>query len=496
MQENEAEFNKEKAVKNLSLSFFAQITVQFSRIVMNLVLARYFLNPDDFGLVNIGLVMVMFSNILTDFGFGQSLIQKQGVSQTDYSTAFWLNVGISSIIAICLVSFSLEISEFYKSPNLPPIIYGLVPVIVLNSLTIVQKVILSKQLRFKFLAINDSLATALGVITAITLGYFGAGPWALVAYQLVVAITSNIWLWIKVRHWRPTFEFSFSSIKEASHFSLNLLANNSLNYWSKNLDKLIIAKNFGQHTLGLYSQSFTLVLIPVANISNVIVKVLFPTFSIIQKQKQKISEIFAKVSRAVLYINSAIFMSLFVVSDLFVRVIFGKKWEGMEDILAVFCFIGLILSIRTVQSGVFMSLNKNGLLLILNIISRSITIIALLLTVKYGVFYMSLSLVFTFLFSWILNSFYLNKALNSKQKSFFLAHLTVFLQGIIAMAISFSFKNTTILDRYLFIKMVTCVIVFLVSYFLLSLIVKDSSLFEIKKVIVSKIQSGQKRLAD
>ena len=479
---------KNKTIKGLSFSFAGQLFVQVLRIVTYILLARFFLIPTEFGLFSLALIIFGISNILTDFGFGKALIQHSEVNQTDYSTAFWINAIIGFTLFIVLYLGAFKIAEFFNEPQLEIIIQVLSPVFLLNSLTIIHKTILQKNLEFRYLALNDAISMLAGCLVAIILGYMGYGVWALVMLHLTMAVVSNIWFWIAYRHWRPLVVISKSSINKILHFSLYIFSNNALNYAAKNVDKAIIGKFFSSHLLGIYSQASALVLLPVANISNVFVKVLFPSFSIIQKEKERIARMFIKTSKTVLMINSLIFVCLFLVADLFVIDILGDKWVGMEEILRIFCFIGLLISLRTIQSGIYMSQNKNKLLLTINFVIRIATIIAFFAVTPFGFEAIGYAYLVMTVFSYFVTSYYSCKVIDLKFDDFLRSHGKLLLSSILAYFLSylvFDFFESS----YHFVQMILISIIFMIAYVSLLGILKEKLLPEIVSTIRSRYRS-------
>ena len=77
--------------------------------ISNLILARLLL-PEDFGCIAMLLVFVNIADICIQGGFGLALIQKKNVTQTDYSSVFYCNLGVSVfayIVLFCLYSIFL-----------------------------------------------------------------------------------------------------------------------------------------------------------------------------------------------------------------------------------------------------------------------------------------------------------------------------------------------------------------------------------------------------
>ena len=365
-----------RTVRGLAYSFVGQGGSQFLRIALFVILARFFLDPEDFGVYNLALVLIGFSKILADFGFGKSIIQIEDPTQDDFSTAFWVNIIIGATLTISIFVAAPYISGYYKMPELENVLRVLSVSFLLNSATVVQKVILQREIDFKHLSINDLVSYISGTAVALVLGFAGAGVWCLVAFHLTMTLVSNIWLWLYLREWKPLFIISKASIDKILALSLYLFANDAVSYWSRNVDKSLIGRHYGDHLLGIYSQAFSLVLIPVTNISNVVSKVMFPSLAMIRNQKEKIGSIFVKMSKVILFVNGFVFGFVFLNAEPLIRIFLGTKWLEMTPVLQVFCFVGLITSMRTIQSSVYLALNKNRTLFLLNLVIRICTIAA------------------------------------------------------------------------------------------------------------------------
>lgn len=79
--------------------------------------------------------------------------------------------------------------------------------------------------------------------------------------------------------------YSYSSIKKIQNYSSFQFLFNFINYFTRNLDNILIGKFLGASTLGYYDKSYKLMLYPVQNLTNVITPVLHPVLSEYQNQK-------------------------------------------------------------------------------------------------------------------------------------------------------------------------------------------------------------------
>ena len=84
---------KQETAKGFLWSAIERFSVQGLQFLMGLVLARLLL-PSDYGLVGMLAIFLAISQTFVDSGFSSALIQKKNRTDTDYSTAFFFNIGI------------------------------------------------------------------------------------------------------------------------------------------------------------------------------------------------------------------------------------------------------------------------------------------------------------------------------------------------------------------------------------------------------------------
>ena len=220
-----------------SIDRFGQQAVQF---IIGVVLARL-LSPSDYGLIGMLMIFIAVSSIMVDGGFGQALIRKEKPTQIDFSTIFWLNLFMSIVLYFSLFFSAPFIANFFHQPQLINISRLLFLSIIFFALYFVQYVIIVKQVAYKSLAKVNISSTIISGGLGIYMAFTGFGVWALVAQQLSYHLFRLVLFYI-IRHWRPSFIFSFSIIKEYWSFSIHLLETALLNVIFNNIYLVLIGK--------------------------------------------------------------------------------------------------------------------------------------------------------------------------------------------------------------------------------------------------------------
>lgn len=381
---------KNKTITGLFWAFVSQGGRQVANLVIVALLARM-LRPDDFGLLAMAAVFTNYAAIFRDMGISSAIIQRQNVEEKHLSSAFWLNVFAGFILTVIFIAVSPLISRFYGRPELGRILVVMSLNFILASFTIVQQSILVKEMDFRKLAIRDIGAIIAGGIFGIYFAWRGSGVWSLVYQLLVTTIANNILLW-SVSSWRPRFMFSLQAIKDIFNFSAHLTAFNAVNYFSRNIDQLLIGRFLGAQALGYYSLAYKIMLYPVQNISGVITRVVFPAFSKIQNEHEKIRATYLKMVKSIALVVFPLMIMIFSVSPELVRMLLGDKWEPAVVIIRILCFCGLIQAVGgPIVGNIRLSQGRTDIHLRLGIINTLAASLAIIIGLKWGLVGVSVS---------------------------------------------------------------------------------------------------------
>lgn len=373
---------KKNTLSGISWSAGSQVIRLVINLAITSVLARLLL-PEDYGLIGMITVATGFLLVLKDFGFGAALVQKKVVEDIEYVSVFWLNVLMGIILAFIVFFSAPLIASFYNEPQLIPITKYMSIGFILNSLIVVPSNILYKKIQFKNLFIVDISSLLIGGVVGITFAYFGWAYWSLVAQSLTAQIVTLIIVFY-LSKWKPTMKFSGKALSGFSSFSLPLMTDSSINYWVRNLDNLLIGKYLGKAELGYYSKAYNLMLLPVRQLSGTIKKVMFPSFSLIQDQVERLGKIYLKITSVMAFVTFPLMGIMFSASEDIILFLFGNNWAPSIPIFKVLCLLGAFQSIATLSGNIYLSRGKTKLMLRVGLVSRSIMIISMVVGLIYG----------------------------------------------------------------------------------------------------------------
>ena len=123
--------------------------------VVSIFLARL-LEPSDFGLVAMVMVIIGIAGIFSDVGLGAALIQRRRVLPIHYSSVFFFNITIGALLTLLTYLSAPLIANFYDNQELIPLTQVISLSFVIGAFSAVQNTKLRKEL-------NYALLTTLGI---------------------------------------------------------------------------------------------------------------------------------------------------------------------------------------------------------------------------------------------------------------------------------------------------------------------------------------------
>ncbi len=345
--------------------------------IVGIILARL-LSPQEFGIIGMVVVLTGFFSLFTDFGFTSAIIQDQKSTERHWSSVFWLNLLFSLLIVLLFVFLAPMVARFYDEPVLQKITVVIAFSFILQTFTLVPEALLRKEMRFKELAIVRLAAQVIAGFLAILAAWNGFSYWSLVIKLYVSFLVSSVGVFVFGK-WKPKYLFDRAAVREMIKFSLPLVGSGSINYWTRNIDYLLIGKVLGDAALGIYTRAYTLMLLPVRSLSGSLSSVLFPAYSTIQGNKKKIKKVYLEIIRSVAFLTFPSMFGLCAIAEPFVYLFLGEKWEGAIPVIQILAPLGALQSIGTLSGNIFLSQGKTQQFFKIGLISRLFMIFCMII---------------------------------------------------------------------------------------------------------------------
>ena len=389
-------------ITNLIWRFAEKVGAQGITMVVTIVMARL-LTPSEYGLIAFLMIFITILNVFVDSGLGNALIQKKDADHKDFSTVFYFNIFICTLLYLLLFITAPIIGNFYNEPTLIPMIRVLGITLVISGLKNVQQAYVSREMMFKRFFYATLTGTIVSGFVGIGMAYKGFGVWALVGQYLTNTIMDTFVLWLTVG-WRPTKEFSFERFKKLFSFGWKLLVSALLDTGYNNLKGLIIGKYYTKADLAYYNNGNKFPSLIVSNINASIGSVLFPYMSQEQDDKEKLKRSMRIAIKTSSYIMWPMLIGFGVCGNTIISLLLTDKWLPAVPYLQIACFTYGLWPIHTVNLQAVNAMGRSDVFLKLEIVKKIVGLLVIFLTMRHGVIILALSGIVTSIISVFINA--------------------------------------------------------------------------------------------
>ena len=373
---------KNIAIKGATAVFISKLICYMVQIIGTFVLARL-LSPKDFGIVA---MVTIFSNILIEFGMlqlSEAVIQADTVTEVQKSTLFWLNVLLCGIIAVLFVISSPLLVNYFNEPRLTNIMLVISFSFIISGIGIQHLILIQKSMEFRNYAIILIVSTIINEVISMYFAYMDFGYWSLVSRRVGYTILSSIGAWYFCK-WRPMFRFNFKEAWPLIKFGLKSLANYSIGYISRSLDKIMVGKYFNSTELGYYDRAYYFFVLPGNLVTFPLTNLAVSTLSKLRYDMEKFVRYYINASVFLALISFPLGFLLVIVGGDLIFILLGKQWIRTGELIKYLSpSIGFYV-VGNTYTWVHFSLGHPDRLVKWTTFSTAITSVLILAGLKFG----------------------------------------------------------------------------------------------------------------
>lgn len=398
---------RKETISGLTWSFVENLAKQGIVFIVGIVLARL-LTPREFGLIGMVTVFIAVSESFVNSGFSSALIRKKVCTDIDYSTVFYFNITIGVLFFIILFFSAPTIGSFFNEPEIIVILQVLGVVLIIDSISLIQRTVLTKRIDFKLQARISIISSIVSGIVAVIMAYEGFGIWSLVSQRLLAQSLNTLFLWIWNK-WRPLLVFSVDSFKELFGFGSKLLISGLIDTIYRNVYYLVIGKYFSAQELGFYTRANQFKGLPAENLTSIISRVTYPVLSTLQDDIPRLRNVYRIMIRSIMFVTFILMIGLASVSESMIYTLIGAKWEPSIIYLQMLCFVGMMYPLHVINLNMLQVQGRSDLFLKLEVLKKIIAIPVIVIAVFFGIKVMIVGMIIETFIAYYLNSYWSGK---------------------------------------------------------------------------------------
>jgi PST family polysaccharide transporter len=371
---------KRLSVRGGAATFAGQGMKFLLNLGSTMILARL-LTPQDFGLIAMVTALTGFIMIFKDLGLSMATVQRAEINHGQISTLFWINVALSVALMLITLALAPAVAWFYQDPRLAAVTAVLSIAFIFSGLTVQHQALLRREMRLSTVAIIDVLSLAAGLVTAILCGWTGLGYWSLVWMQIAIAATNAVGVWV-ASGWLPGRPVRRSGVRSMIAFGGYLTAFSFVNYFTRNLDNVLIGRICGADALGLYSRAYSLLLFPIGQITAPMTAVAVPALSRIQNEPERYHRFYLKAIKLIAYLSMPLVAAMGVLSSELVQLVLGEKWLPASPIFMVLAVAAFWSPVATTVGWIYISSNQPRRMFVWSCIMTPLTVLSFVIGIQ------------------------------------------------------------------------------------------------------------------
>ena len=354
------------------------LIVQFTGTV---VVARI-LAPSEYGLVVLATAFTMFAMMFTDLGLGAAVVHAEEHDEDLMSSAFWVNLVTGLVLTVALGALSHPIAMFFGHP-------ALARLLLVGSLSFTLAVgtvplsILERRMQFQRIAVIEFITALLGWGVAVALAVAGIGPLCVIIGTLVQVSLASVLTWY-ASHWMPRGLGSRAALHALWSYSSPVFGFNVINYWSRNLDDLMLGKYTTATSLAFYNRAYQFMLLPVQQVTFVIGRVLFPALTRLREDTDRLRAAYLRALTLLFGIAAPLSVGLAASSGAVISVVYGPGWHDAAPLLAVLAASGPAQVVTGTIGSLYRALGLTASQFRRSIANTALTVVAIFIGLPWG----------------------------------------------------------------------------------------------------------------
>ena len=378
------------------------------QILMMSIYARY-ISPAEFGVFAVASVFIAFVTLFATDGISSFLVQEDKIDGHTVSSVAMVSLIFGVVLFGLSYYFAGFVASQFESEESELLIQVLSLSLIINAISLPVEALLQRDKQFKTIAKLN--------ISSFLFGYFfiglasifsGLGVWSIVFATLSQAVIKLLLL-IFVSFNKISFQsICVRTLKKIIKFSSSMMSIKFVQYLILNTDKVLVGKKLGLDSMGILQMYIQIILIPSRYIGKISDSVIFSHMSRMNSNKKEAKLLYMNCLKNIFIIFFPVVLLLAWYGQEFLLVFLGEDWAVEHrafSFLAISILFRLLYRINNTAIRAFGDLNRS---LVVNVIFLIVLLVAVLVSIQYGLTVVSFVVALSYLFANIMQLYIMN----------------------------------------------------------------------------------------
>lgn len=379
------------SVRTAALWALASQYVSFAmQFIASVVLARWYISPEQLGQFSVAFASVTLVAFLQDFGVTRYINGERDLTSEKLQTAFTISVLFAWGIALLALLAAWPISLFYRDPGMFTVTLIIASSYLLVPLAIVPQATCQRRMDYRSNTMIEIGAALANAGTALTLAIMGQGAlalaWGAFAQQAARLIVSQ-WRaggmlpWpLKITDARPIFAIGGANTVQVVCSSLSARA-----------PELVIGRMLDNAAVGLFARASGLALQLRLLISGAVTGVFYPAFRRVRDSGEPLGPPYLRVLGAYTGVTWPALAGIAVLAEPLVNLLYGERWIAAAPLLTWIALSQLCYVAVPLYADLPLLLGRMKPLMRRMVIDTVLSVILIAMTAPFGLVWVAAS---------------------------------------------------------------------------------------------------------
>jgi O-antigen/teichoic acid export membrane protein len=309
-------------------------------LVQTIVLARL-LTPAEVGLFAAGTVLTMFLSDMSESGLRAGLVHRERDVADAAETVFRGTIVTGLVMSLGAFAAAPLVGLAFDDAAVGAIAAVCSGALFLHALTNVPEAMLQRQFSVKRRLVVGPLVSISFAVTAVTLALLGYGVWSLVAGSYVSYVVWLAGLWA-ITDWRPgrgraTWQMWRELVRYGFPVTVNFVGART----QQAIEAVAVGRGLSTTDLGFYRYATRISRLPVNAIVDIVANALFPAFSRIAEDGQRLRASYLRALGSVTVFAVVVSGLIIAAGESAVVVLLGEPWRAAGAAVVAMAGLGI-----------------------------------------------------------------------------------------------------------------------------------------------------------
>lgn len=380
-----SEINKELN-QGIIHSLIGKYSLYILQIISLSILARLF-TPEDFGTLAALQILILFFQLLATSGLAPAIIHQDTINSKQRNGIFTSTLIIGIFLSVLFIYLTPLLANWLHLTHVNLLTYVLALNVLFSAIAMLPLASLQKDTKFIIIGKAEVYAEIIAFMICIFLYFFDLGVVALAVKLLVTPIGRFVFYYrfsAQTEIGQAKFGTKLSCIVPLFAVAKFQLGFNILNFFSRNLDTILVAKYFGVTTVGFYEKTYQLMRYPLQLFTFAINPALQPVLTRYKTQPSMILTAYYQLVYKLAVLGIVTATILFWYADDIIFILFGSQWFAVSELLKILALSIPVQMVLSSTGGLYQAMGATKQMFYCGVFSSIVNVSAILLGVYSG----------------------------------------------------------------------------------------------------------------